>query len=237
MVMPADCLAEIGELDGMNRHEAESLKNFVSTRTDTYRDPYGTFNEDFPRTAVLVGTTNESSYLRDPTGNRRYWPIKVRKVNLEALRRDAGQLWGEAVHLFRQGVEQGGRWWIDEDGPDDAAVRRVQQRECLARMVPDSWADLVDGFMVKLATGEAEKVLQRKSVEGGPSPIDKTNWKLSELMMLALDDEGGGRRSAAEEMRFRAALIRSGWEHNDSIKHRRWKLSAAAKTELLSRLR
>lgn len=222
-------MAEIGELDGMNRHEAESLKNFVSTRTDTYRDPYGTFNEDFPRTAVLVGTTNETAYLRDPTGNRRYWPVKVRKVNLEALRRDAGQLWGEAVHLHRQGA----RWWLDEDGPDDATVRRIQQRECLARMVPDSWADLVRDFMEKLATGKAAGMLPRKSID---TELDGS-WKLSDLMMLALGDEGGGRRSVPEEVRFRAALRRCGWEHNGSDKHGRWKLSIVAKTELLSWVR
>lgn len=222
-------MAEIGELDGMNRHEAEGLKNFLSTTTDTYRDPYGTFNEDFPRTVVLCGTTNESTYLRDPTGNRRYWPIRVRKVNLDALRRDAGQLWGEAVHLYRQGA----RWWIDEDGPEDADVRRVQQRECLARMVPDSWADLVGDFMEKLAAGKAAGMLPRKPID---TDIDGS-WKLSDLMMLALGDEGGGRRSVAEEMRFRAALKRCGWVHNGSDKHGRWKLSPAAKTELLSWVR
>jgi predicted P-loop ATPase len=222
-------MAEIGELDGMNRHETEGLKNFVSTTTDTYRDPYGTFNEDFPRTVVLVGTTNESSYLRDPTGNRRYWPAKIGKVKLEALRLVAGQLWGEAVQMYRQGAQ----WWIDEEGAEDADVRRIQQRECLARMVPDSWADLVSEFMEKLATGKAAGILPRKSID---TDIDGS-WKLSDLMMLALGDEGGGRRSVPEEVRFRAALKRCGWQHNGSEKHGRWKLSAAAKTELLSWVR
>ncbi|HWU39741.1 MAG TPA: VapE domain-containing protein, partial [Candidatus Acidoferrum sp.] len=59
---------------------------------------------DQPRRCIFIGTTNDTTYLRDQTGNSRFWPVAVGKVDLEALRRDRDQLWGEAALLEATGA-------------------------------------------------------------------------------------------------------------------------------------
>lgn len=90
-------VVEWAELSGLNRHDRNALKNFLTLRTDSYRQAYATFERDWPRTAVFVGTTNDRSYLSDPTGNRRFLPVAVGRIDIDALRRDSAQIIAEAV--------------------------------------------------------------------------------------------------------------------------------------------
>ncbi len=68
---------EIGELNGFNRSEAGAIKQFLSRTEDIYREPYGRRTKAYPRRGVFWGTTNDSEFLRDRTGNRRFWPVDV----------------------------------------------------------------------------------------------------------------------------------------------------------------
>jgi predicted P-loop ATPase len=95
---------EIAELAAMRRSEIESTKAFLSRREDRYRPPYARRSVDVPRQCVFVATTNEATYLRDPTGNRRFWPVRCGPtIDLDGLARDRDQLWAEAVHRYEQG--------------------------------------------------------------------------------------------------------------------------------------
>lgn len=226
-------IVEFGELDGLTKHEASSLKNFVSLQADSYRDIYGAANTDWPRTVVWIGTTNETSYLRDPTGNRRYWPVAVQAIRLADLRADVGQLWGEAVQLYRHGV----RWWIEEEGmefaAEDARFRAVHRRETLRRMQPDTWSEMIDDFNELLAWGR----IPHPKTPDLVATIDMS-FKLVDLMAMAFGEDGkAARRSVPEEVRFRSALARAGWQHNGSNSHGKWSLSVEAKAEILKRIR
>lgn len=72
-------IAEVPELQGFNKADSNRLKQFLGQKTDKYRAPYERREEEHPRHCVFFGTTNDDEFLRDSTGNRRYWPIEVRK--------------------------------------------------------------------------------------------------------------------------------------------------------------
>lgn len=98
-------IVELGELDGMRRGEQTAIKNFISATTDQYRGAYARKAEVFPRQCVLAGTSNEVSFLRDNTGERRYWIVPVEGKNRGELRgfeREVDQLWAEAVVRWKE---------------------------------------------------------------------------------------------------------------------------------------
>lgn len=97
-------LYELGELSSLSRADVNDVKAFISSKIDDYRVAYGERAQSFPRQCVLAGSTNDKKYLRDRTGNRRFWPIPVRHVmKTEWLERMRGQLMAEAYALYLQG--------------------------------------------------------------------------------------------------------------------------------------
>ena len=115
------------------------MKNFVGARADRYRPTYGHRNVNVPRQGVFGGTTNETEYLQDTTGNRRFRPVKVNgDVDREALRRDRDQLWAEAHHRYQQGET----WHVDT--PEFRALCEAQQQE---RVRDDVWAPKIAAWL------------------------------------------------------------------------------------------
>ena len=95
-------LIELPELSALSRHDFRVLKAFVTRQVDSYRPSFGRMSRDFPRRCVFVGTTNDEEYLKDPTGNRRWQPVRcgvVDAIDWAAIERDRDQLWAEALHL------------------------------------------------------------------------------------------------------------------------------------------
>lgn len=119
-------IIEFAELDRMNKAEVTAVKSYASRQVDTYRPPYGRATVNVLRQCVFAGSTNETEYLRDQTGNRRYWPVRCGRIDLDAIRRDRDQLWAEAVRLFDVGTP----WWLE--GADEALAGAEQdaRREC-----------------------------------------------------------------------------------------------------------
>jgi len=96
---------EIAELTNFSKAEVGAIKAFISSKVDRYRVAYGATVGTFPRQCILVGTTNENTYLRDRTGNRRMWPIPVRTtINTDWLIKYRDQLLAEAFALYGQTV-------------------------------------------------------------------------------------------------------------------------------------
>lgn len=97
-------IVEAGELKGMRQGGANHLKGLLSRTHDKARMAYDRLEREVPRQCVIVGTTNDSRYLRDTTGNRRFWPVAVTGFDLDALRRDRDQLWAEAAAREGEGA-------------------------------------------------------------------------------------------------------------------------------------
>ncbi|UBB19514.1 VapE domain-containing protein [Comamonas odontotermitis] len=99
-------LYEIGELSSFSKAGVNDIKAFISSMIDTFRPSYEPKARDFPRQVVLVGTTNDDKYLRDRTGNRRFWPVPVRhEIKLAWLERWRDQLFAEAYQLYLEKAE------------------------------------------------------------------------------------------------------------------------------------
>ena len=122
---------EISELEGLSRADTNKVKSFVSRAVDQARPAYARFKEKRPRQAIFIGTTNDDKYLRDMTGNRRFWPVKVGKIDLAALARDRDQLWAEAADLAAQ----------DESILLDESLWPAATAEQEARLEDDPWFD------------------------------------------------------------------------------------------------
>ena len=96
-------IIEAGDLAGMRRSEIERLKVFLARSADRARGAYARKVADRPRHFILIGTTNEDTYMKDQTGNRRFWPIEIEQFDLDLLRQDRDQLWAEAAFRESQG--------------------------------------------------------------------------------------------------------------------------------------
>lgn len=140
MTMKKIWLVELGELSGMRQADAEQLKEFISRSTDRIRVPYGKRAEDFPRQCVFIATTNREEYLKDPTGNRRYWPVKVGRCNFNAIGRDRDQLFAEALVAYRLG---------EPTYLEDENMKRQASAQQGNRMVQDPWRELIDEWFTK----------------------------------------------------------------------------------------
>lgn len=110
---------EISELDSFRKAENTRIKAFISSRFDSFRPPFGRHVVERPRQTILVGTTNEEQFLNDPTGSRRFVPVRVTKVNLAWLAEFRDQLWAEAVALYKAGEA----WWYE----GESAVRLANE--------------------------------------------------------------------------------------------------------------
>lgn len=141
---------ELSELSTISRAEANRVKAFLSSATDRFRFPYGKRAVDIPRQTVFVGTINNDEYLRDETGNRRFWPIRCGKIELDTLERDRDQLWAEAVARFRAGS----RWWLDT--PD---LSRQAEREQMERFETDAWSEPIETWLTGRADCSVEQIL------------------------------------------------------------------------------
>jgi predicted P-loop ATPase len=95
---------EVADLAGLKRTEVEQVKAFASRTHDRARPAYGRAQVDLPRRGIIAATTNEHTYLRSQTGNRRFWPLATGNIDIDALRRDRDQLLAEAVALDDSGA-------------------------------------------------------------------------------------------------------------------------------------
>ena len=215
-------LAEWGELCGWDKRESEWIKSFLTRCKDSYRDPFGSFAKDWPRTVSFIATTNQTTYIRELEGKRRYWPVQVGKIDLDALRRDVGQLWGEAVTLYRSGV----RFWIDPMSPADARFRAACDAEQRGRLVATAYDDITLDIANRLVVGGI-KVPELNR----PAQFD---WVFSVAQMQRLVFPGTDHSTGVREWgAVSAALKRTGWE---SVKcsggSRGWRLSTSKAIEL-----
>ncbi len=92
---------ELAELDRVLRAESSTVKEFLTRRSDDYRPAYEAHEVHEKRQCIFIGTTNIPDFLRDPTGDRRFWPLEVGEVDLDFIRRHRDEIWSEALTIAR----------------------------------------------------------------------------------------------------------------------------------------
>jgi predicted P-loop ATPase len=122
---------EWAELEAVfKRKDISAVKAFITTQTDQVRPPYGRTVQEFKRPSIIVGSTNETEFLADATGNRRYWVIQVDlPVQLQQLAVERDRIWGAVVHAFRSGE----RWELPME------MRQAAQEDAANYVSSDPW--------------------------------------------------------------------------------------------------
>ncbi len=146
-------VVEIGELAGMKKADIEKVKAFLSTSDDKYRPSYGKVVESHPRQCIIIATVNgERGYLRDITGNRRFWIIKVhqkkQKKTWDFTEEFRQQFWAEAKEIWKSGEKlylEGDILEAAEEaqkGAMEADERIGMIEEYLDAPVPENWPEM-----------------------------------------------------------------------------------------------
>ncbi len=121
---------EIAEMDSFNKAESTLVKGFITQENDRFREPYARRPVDNLRQCVFVGTTNHGEYLKDTTGNRRFWPIRAVYSDTDLMKAIRDMLFAEALFRFQAGE----RWH-----PTREEEREHFVPEQDARRIVDPW--------------------------------------------------------------------------------------------------
>lgn len=138
MAMQLVWIAESAELESLNKSETTQIKQFLSAQEDMFRPPYGSQLIRAKRHAVNVGTTNADTFLKDATGDRRFWPLEVHVVNEDVLAEQRLQLFAEALHR----LEAGERFWPSKEEEGELVF---PEQEPFKRT--DTWEDMIDAYV------------------------------------------------------------------------------------------
>ena len=142
-------ILELGELAGLKKMDVETVKAFITRQDDKFRHSYGYSVEDHPRQCIIVGSTNNGDgFLRDVTGNRRFWPVTCttnsphRPWEVESI---VPQLWAEAQVLYRTGEqlylspEEEKQAGMEQTAALESDVREGMIAEYLDKLLPEDW--------------------------------------------------------------------------------------------------
>ncbi len=157
-------IIELPELAQFKRGDIETIKAYISRRTEQYRPSYGRHEVKFPRQCVFAGTTNADEYLVDQTGNRRFWVVACKKIDLDGIKRDRDQLWAEAMVRYRRGES----WFLN----DELAV--VAAAEAQSRVAHDPWTAFVSETLntrltvTEVSPGEVLSFMNLNDAERNP---------------------------------------------------------------------
>ena len=213
-------ILEIGELAGLKKAEVETLRSFLSRQNDIYRAAFGKRATPHLRQCVFFGTTNaESGYLRDTTGNRRFWPVKTpgngKKQSWNLTHEEILQIWAEALVYVRQGEKLYLSAEMDALAKDEqreameSDEREGLVREYLDTLLPERWAEMDLFERRNFLSGSDFGGLQEKGT------VRRTSVSNMEIWCECFGKERANlRRTDSNELT--GILARLGWKRAES---------------------
>jgi predicted P-loop ATPase len=203
-------LFELAEIPHLHK-QVDRVKGFFSRQTDRYRRAYDVTSRDWPRQCVFAGSSNNLE-LPDETGNRRLWPVGlILKVDVAAITRDAEQLWAEAVHLYKAGVE----WWLPP--PIEALAAELQA----GYVEEDRWVGLITEWLVRTARLDPQTLRPFEDASlgqtTGNSPARNRPFAMSDVLEgigFSLNPADERRATKGDEMRAARCLRQLGFRRD-----------------------
>lgn len=184
---------EWGELHSLTKAEVTKVKQFISSQKDRFRASFDRRPRDYPRQVVFIGTTNESHYLTDATGNRRFWPVRVeRPIDLAWLKAHLDQLYAEAIHYLDAG---------ERFHPTHREQQDLFDPQQASRQVEDSLELAIRRYLY-----DVEQRLPHGAMNGALRP-DVTLNELLDAIGITLD-----KQTEAMSKKASAIMGRLGWE-------------------------
>ena len=183
LALPGHLVYEIPELGGLMKAEERKQKSFLSRQEDEFRPPYGKRLIRVPRQNVFIGTTNEDEYLKDPTGGRRFWPVRCEgPFELAGLLAQREQLFAEALADYHASE----RCWPDKK-EQDTLFTPEQAKRGMQEPLEDLLSTWVDGQVAAFSMADA-------ATDGLKLSADKITPALVTRLGIALKKIGCTRR-------------------------------------------
>ena len=139
-VMRGKWIVELAEMDTLSKYESQTIKGFLTRTEDRCRMAYERKAQSFPRQNIFVGSINpeQTGWLKDRTGNRRFWPLSVHNISLKELAKVKDSLWAEALLAF----ERGEKLYVS-----DPKMQQTMRMEVDNRMQEDPWFSLIEAYL------------------------------------------------------------------------------------------
>jgi predicted P-loop ATPase len=188
-------IIEVPELSGMRRAEVEHVKATLSRSTDRGRLAYDRTVSEVRRQNIFVGTTNSSEYLKDTTGNRRFWPVRVKWFDLDTLRRDLDQLWAETVVREASGISIR----LDQKLWSKAAEEQKQ------RLIQDPFYETLQPHLEQVTYKTTNESTQKEEV------VEALDVKIASESVWEILDMRGGQCTQDHNQRMGKAMRDLGW--------------------------
>ncbi|MCE6029694.1 virulence protein [Lactiplantibacillus pentosus] len=219
-------IIEVAELSAMKKTDIEGIKNFISAQSDTYRNSYGRYALPHPRKCVFIGTTNQTDYLKDATGERRFYPIKcgVNKAKLDVWHPDENyilQVLAEAAYWFRNGEPL----YLDQATVKEAKAYQMAAEavepmrdaieEFLAMEVPTDWENMSTSLKQSYVSdyGHHSKWLQDQVSNERKLLNQTTTMEIMEVVFRKTVDRFLTGRTNSEAKRIKLLMDNmDGWE-------------------------
>ena len=168
-------ICEASELRGMRKAEVDHMKSTLSRTHDRGRLSYDRMVTEKPRHNIIVGTTNDAQWLRDLTGNRRYWPVAVDNINIGSLRHDRDQLWAEAAAAEASGesIRLDKKLWAEAGQEQEARLEDEPWLEILQEVLRD-----MDGKVLK---SDVREIINRPSGQLTAIDTKRLNYAMRRL--------------------------------------------------------
>lgn len=231
-------IVELAELSAMNKTDIETIKNFTSAQSDYFRNSYARFPEQHPRRNVFIGSTNRTDYLKDATGERRFYPIRcgVKPATKNPWKPEQADIL-QTLAEVKTWVDSGERLFFDQQTIEEARAYQQEAQvvdpmreaitDYLTMMVPTNWEELTISIKRSYFTAiENGNPIDSKSenwlhaqLSTTTEPIKRTT--IREIMAVVFDhatDKYFSGRTNVEAKKIRVIMDNmTGWDRNQNL--------------------